>query len=119
MDLRGTNLCYVGGHLAPGWALTQALQKGNLWKAYQEARVISAVKISGIRLFVHLLVIENEGTFELFQTCVPVYSASESIGAQYTPLHAFLAVGADRQTFVELSTDEASLYVGHTESECQ
>lgn len=93
--------------------MTPALQKGDLWKAYQEARVLSAVTDAGVKLFVHLSMIEIERMFELYQTLVlPVYSASENIGVQYTPLPPFLAVDADRQTFVELSTDEARLCIG-------
>jgi hypothetical protein len=44
--------------LQAGWDLTQSLQKGDLWGIYQEARVISAATQSGVRLFIHLPIIE-------------------------------------------------------------
>ena len=36
--------------LNAGWDLTPALQAGNLWKAYQEAQVVSAATTHGLRL---------------------------------------------------------------------
>jgi hypothetical protein len=60
--------------LRAGWDLTPALQAGNLWKAYQEAQVVSAAATHDLRLFIHLPVIEVTRNFELYETFVlPVF----------------------------------------------
>ena len=37
-----TVLRHVKSVLPPGWSLTSALQLGDLWKAFQDARVVAA-----------------------------------------------------------------------------
>ena len=94
----------IRSRLNAGWDLTTALQAGNLWKAYQEAQVVTAATAHGLRLFIHFPVIEVTKNFELYETFVlPVFRATGDFGLQYANISAFLAVDMDRQTFIELS----------------
>ncbi len=94
----------IRSRLTTGWDLTPALQTGDLWRAYQEAQVVSAATKNGLRLFIHLPIIEVTQSFELYEIFVlPVFSTAGNIGLRYAPIPAFLAVGMDRQTFMELT----------------
>jgi len=46
----------IKSKMPPGWSLTPALQAGEMWKAYEEAKVVAAAVDGGVRLFVHLQV---------------------------------------------------------------
>jgi hypothetical protein len=105
--------------LNAGWDLTPALQAGNLWKAYQEAQVVSAATTHGLRLFIHLPVIEVTRNFELYETFVlPVFGATGDFGLQYANIPAFLAVDMDRQTFIELSEADVRSCQGRAGAVC-
>ena len=105
--------------LNAGWDLTPALQAGNLWKAYQEAQVVSAATTHGLRLFIHLPVIEVTRNFELYETFVlPVFGATGEFGLQYANIPAFLAVDMDRQTFIELSEADVRSCQGRAGAVC-
>jgi hypothetical protein len=105
--------------LQAGWDLTPSLQKGDLWKIYWEARVVSAATQSGVRLFIHLPIIEVTKSFELFKIFVlPVFSAAGNFGLHYAPLPEFLAVGEDRQIFMELTEAEVRSCQGREGSVC-
>ena len=105
--------------LQAGWDLTPSLQKGDLWRIYQEARVVSAATQSGVRLFIHLPIIEVTKSFELFKIFVlPVFSAAGNFGLHYAPLPEFLAVGEDRQIFMELTEAEVRSCQGREGSVC-
>ena len=105
--------------LQAGWDLTPSLQKGDLWRIYQEARVVSAATQSGVRLFIHLPIIEVTKSFELFKIFVlPVYSAAGNFGLHYAPLPEFLAVGEDRQIFMELTEAEVRSCQGRAHLLC-
>ncbi|XP_057367096.2 uncharacterized protein LOC130688124 [Daphnia carinata] len=109
----------IRASLAMGWALTSALQNGDLWRAYQEARVVVAATTNGLRLFIHLPIIEITKTFELYRTFVlPVFSAAGNAGLHYAPIPAFLVVGRDRQTFIELTETEVRSCQGRASSVC-
>ncbi|XP_057379621.1 uncharacterized protein LOC130701715 [Daphnia carinata] len=94
----------IRASLAMGWALTPALQNGDLWRAYQEARVVVAATTNGLRLFIHLPIIEIiTKTFELYRTLVlPVFSAA----------------GRDQQTFIELTETKVRSCQGRASSVC-
>ncbi len=81
----------IRSRLNARWDLTPALQAGNLWKAYQEAQVVSAATTHSLRLFIHFPVIEVTRNFELYETFVlPVFSATGNSGLQYANIPAFL-----------------------------
>jgi hypothetical protein len=105
--------------LNAGWDLTPALQAGILWNAYQEAQVVSAATTHGLRLFIHLPVIEVTRNFELYETFVlPVFGATGDFGLQYANIPAFLAVDMDRQTFIELSEADVRSCQGRVGAVC-
>jgi hypothetical protein len=78
--------------------------------AYQEEQVVSAATTNRLRLFIHLPIIEVNKSFELYEIFVLlVFSTAGNIGLRYAPIPAFLTVGKDRQTFMELSVRSTSL----------
>ena len=113
--------------LQAGWDLTPSLQKGDLWRIYQEERVVSAATQSGVRLFIHLPIIEVTKSFQLFKIFVlPLFSAAGNFGLHYAgnfglhyaPVPEFLAVGEDRQIFMELTEAEVRSCQGRAGSVC-
>ncbi|KZS10327.1 Uncharacterized protein APZ42_025244 [Daphnia magna] len=102
-----TVLSEISSSLALGWALIPALQRGNLWRAYQEANVVTAFTENGLKLFIHFPIVEFEKTFELYQIVVlPVYDAEGGVGLRHSSLPQILAVAGDQQTFIELTEEE-------------
>jgi hypothetical protein len=69
----------IRSRLTTGWDLTPALQTGDLWRAYREAQVVSAATKNGLRLFIHLPIIEVTQSFELYEIFVCLYSARPGI----------------------------------------
>jgi len=99
--------------------LTPALQAGDLWRAYQKAQVVSAATTNGLRLFIHLPIIEVTKSFELYETFVlPHLARLETLGLRYAPIPAFLDVGIDRQSFMELTESEVRVCQGRSGSVC-
>lgn len=93
--------------LPQGWTLSPLLDEGNLWRAYQEAQVVTAAHSQGLRLFVHFPVFEVEHAFQLYRVAsLPVSNTAGTLGVSHTPLPSFLAVAHDQQTFLELSEGE-------------
>ena len=65
------------------------------------------------------LIIEVTKSFELFKIFVlPVFSAAGNFGLHYAPLPEFLAVGEDRQIFMELTEAEVRSCQGRAGSVC-
>ena len=85
--------------LPRGWALTPALQGGNVWRAYQEARVEAALVGGDIRLFIHLPVFEFNYGLQIYRVYpMPlVTSQSDSVAHYYDKLAPYLGVSPDRQ----------------------
>ena len=109
----------IRSSLTAGWDLTPALQTGDLWRAYQEAQVVSAVTANGLRLSIHLPIIEVTKSFDLYEIFVlPVFSTAGNIGLRYAPIPEFLAVGIERQTFIELTESEVRICQGRSGSVC-
>ena len=95
------------------------MQAGDLWRAYQEAQVVAAATTNGLGLFIHLPIIEVTKYFELYETFVlPVFSMAGNNGLRYAPIPAFLAVGIDRQTFMELTDSEVRVCQDRSGSVC-
>ncbi len=94
--------------LPPGWSLTPAVQAGNLWRAYQNARVAAATVPTGLRIFIHIPVYEFPLTFSLYRVIsLPKASRNGTWALKYEPLPDLLAISSDRQSFIELSNEEA------------
>ncbi|KZS20397.1 Uncharacterized protein APZ42_012914 [Daphnia magna] len=55
-----TVLSEIRSFLASGWALIPALQRGDLWRAYQEDNVVKASTENGLKLFIHFPIVEFE-----------------------------------------------------------
>ncbi|KAK4006371.1 hypothetical protein OUZ56_011524 [Daphnia magna] len=104
-----TVLSEIRSSLASGWALTPALQRGDLWRAYQEANVVTASTEN----------VEFEKTFELYEIFVlPVYDAEGGVGLRHSSLPQFLAVAGDQQTFIELTEEEVRSCKDNSGSVC-
>ncbi len=67
----------------------------------------AAASPTGLRIFIHLPVFEFSLTFLLFRvTSLPRAVGNGTLGARFHPLPDYLAVSIDRQTFMELTTEE-------------
>ena len=107
MKLR-TVLNEIKKAVPPGWSLAPSLQTGDLWKAYQDARVAAAAIQMGLRIFIHLPVYEFPLTFSLYRVIsLPKSIKNGTWAGRYEPLPDYLAISSDRQSFLELSSEEA------------
>lgn len=80
---------------------------GDMWRAFQSAKVVAAAVGGGIRMFIHLPVFEFRLSFSVYSVIsLPRVIGNASRAIRYFPLPAFLAVSSDRQTFLELSEKE-------------
>ena len=105
--------------LPEGWALTPVLKGADIWRAYQEAVVVTAALKDSLRLFIHLPVYEFGHSFELYDlTALPVYETSLQSAIVFKDLPRFLAVSGDRQTFIELGSRDVEQCKGYTDMIC-
>nr|CAH0102049.1 unnamed protein product [Daphnia galeata] len=94
----------IKNKMPPGWSLTPALQAGEMWKAYEEAKVVAAAVDGGVRLFIHLPVFEFQLAFSVYRVHnIPRAAANGSIAVLQSGIPDFLAVSTDHQTFMELA----------------
>jgi hypothetical protein len=99
----------IKSKLPTGWSLTPAFQAGEMWKAYEEARVVAATVAGGVRLFIHLPVFEFQLSFNFYRVIgLPRTAANDSVAVRYVELPDYLAVATDRQTFIEMTAAETS-----------
>ncbi len=96
----------IKNQLPPGWALTPAVQTGDMWKSYQEATVSAAAIHNGFRLFIHLPVFEFTRALTLYRVIgMSRASPDGTTGTRFVGLPAYLAASSDQQTFIELSPE--------------
>ena len=96
----------IKNNLPPGWALTPAVQAGDMWKSYQEATVSAAATHDGFRLFIHLPVFEFTRALTLYRVIGMTRASPDgTTGTRFTGLPDYLAASPDQQTFIELSTE--------------
>jgi hypothetical protein len=94
----------IKSKMPPGWSLTPALQAGEMWKAYEEAKVVAAAVDGGVRLFVHLPVFEFQLAFSVYRVHnIPRAAVNGSIAVLQSDIPDFLAVSTDHQTFMEVA----------------
>ena len=112
-------LTEIRDNLPPGWALTPVLRGADVWRAYQEAVVVTAAFAEGLRLFIHLPVYEFSHSFELYEvTGLPVYAQRLQRATTFEGLPRFLAVSQDQQTFLELETRDVEQCKGIDDMIC-
>ena len=109
----------IRDRLPAGWALTPVLRGADIWRAYQEAVVVTAARQDNLRLFVHLPVYEIGHSFELYELItLPVYADRLQSAVVFKDLPRFLAVSGDHQTFIELESRDVEKCKGFTDMIC-
>ncbi|KAK4035925.1 hypothetical protein OUZ56_028003 [Daphnia magna] len=94
--------------LPPGWALTPALQAGEMWRDYQEVRVVVAVQENEVWLFIHLPMLEFLRALTLYRVISLSRATQKSTrGMQCEGLPAYLVVSSDREMFVKINAEIA------------
>nr|CAH0112714.1 unnamed protein product [Daphnia galeata] len=84
----------INNNMPSGWTLTHAIQAGDMWRSYQEAKVTAANITDGVRLFIH-----TESAHSSQATL------NGTTGLQYVNLPAYIAASPDQQMFVELTPE--------------
>lgn len=97
-------------NLPKGWALATTLHPGSaLWSVYRSAKVSVAETASGLMMFIRIPVFEQLHRFTLYRIfSLPEPTSMGQRGIIYANLPNYLAASADRDTYIELSTDEAA-----------
>ena len=97
----------VSDRLPTGWALTPVLRGAAVWRAYQEAVVATAAYQDGVRLFIHFPIYEFTYAFELYELYpLPTFDKKSRKAHTFNGLPRYLAVSNDRQTFMELGSED-------------
>ena len=95
----------VEERLPADWTL--ATGPNDIWTIYQEARVLIAVANGQLRLFITVKLIHKSLEFIMYQVVnLPSSSINGTHKTMYAKLPQYLAVSADQQRFMELSSED-------------
>ena len=106
--------------LPKGWALASTMKRGNdIWNTDHDAEVSLAETSSSLLMFVRIPVYEQLHRFTLYRVIgLPEATPSGNQSMTFANLPQYLAVSADRDTFVELTSEGAGRCVQQPTAVC-